>query len=57
MLSEPSRKKLFPASSGVTLDGSRIVKWPMPGRTRFLRIEVDVALPDMTRMRDDSRAL
>ena len=57
MLSEPSRKKLFPASSGLTVDGSRMVKWPMPGNTRFFKMEAEVALPDITRMRDDSSAL
>lgn len=56
MLDCPSRKKLFPASSGVTFLWSRIVKWPMPGRTKFLRIEVDVADPDMTRIREFSSA-
>ena len=34
-----------------------MVKWPIPGRTRFLSMDVDVAEPEMTRMRDDSRAL
>lgn len=34
-----------------------MVKWPIPGRTRFLSMDVEVADPDMTRMRDDSRAL
>jgi hypothetical protein len=29
----------------------------MPGRTRFLSIDVDVALAPMTRMRADSSAL
>ena len=56
ILSGPSRKKLLPASWGVTFDGSRIVKWPIPGRTRFLRIEVDVALAERTKIRDASRA-
>ena len=56
MLSGPSKKKLFPASTSETFSGSRIVKWPIPGRTRFLRIEVDVADAETTRMRADSSA-
>lgn len=56
ILDDPSKKKLLPASSPVTLAGSRMVKWPMPGNTRFFRADVDVAVPDITRMRDDSRA-
>jgi hypothetical protein len=55
-LSWPSRKKLFPASSGVTLVLSRMVKWPTPGRTKFFKIEVEVAEPEMTRMRAFSSA-
>jgi hypothetical protein len=46
----------LPASSGVTFVWSRMVKWPIPGSTKFLRIEVDVAEPDMTRIRDFSSA-
>lgn len=57
MLSNPSRKKLFPASAWVTVSWSRMVKWPIPGRTRFFRIEVDVARPEMTSTRADSRAV
>lgn len=53
----PARKKLLPASCGVTGRASRMVKWPIPGRTRFLRIEVDVADPEMTRTRAFSRAV
>lgn len=56
MLEGPSRKKLLPASAGATGAGSRTVKWPMPGRTRFLRMEVDVAEAERRRMREDSRA-
>ena len=33
-----------------------MVKWPMPGRTRFLRMEVAVAEAERTRMREDSSA-
>lgn len=57
MLDGPSRKKLFPASSGDTCALSRMVKWPIPGSTRFFRIEVDVADPEMTKMREFSSAL
>ena len=45
-LSGPSKKKLFPASSGVAISASKIVKCPIPGNTRFLRIEVEVAVVD-----------
>ena len=55
-LSGPSKKKLFPASAGETTEGSSRVKCPIPGRTRFLRIEVEVAEAQMTRMRADSSA-
>lgn len=51
-----SRKKLFPTSSPVTTLGSRIVKWPIPGRTRFFRIEVDVAVAPITNRRALSSA-
>lgn len=57
MLDGPSKKKLFPASSGVTFPGSRIVKCPMPGRTRFFSIDVDVADAEMTKILECSRAL
>ena len=50
------RKKLLPASAAVVMAASRIEKWPMPGRTRFLRMEVEVAEEDTTRMREASRA-
>ena len=50
ILDGPSRKKLLPASSGVTFEESRIVNLPIPGRTRFLRTDVDVALAEMTRI-------
>ena len=33
-----------------------MVKCPIPGRTRFLRMEVDVAEAEVTRMRADSSA-
>ena len=33
-----------------------MVKWPIPGRTRFFRMEVDVAEPERIRIRDDSSA-
>lgn len=33
-----------------------MVKLPIPGRTRFFRIEVDVADAETTRMRADSKA-
>lgn len=33
-----------------------IVNCPIPGRTRFFRIEVDVAEAEMTRTFDDSKA-
>lgn len=56
MLSRALRKKLFPASAGVVMAESRREKWPMPGRTRFLRMEVDVAEDETTRMRADSSA-
>ena len=51
-----SRKKLFPTSSGATSCGSRMVKWPMPGRTRFFSVEVAVAVPPITSRRADSSA-
>ena len=52
----PSRKKLFPASAPDVMAESKMVKWPTPGRTRFLRIDVDVAEEDRTRILDDSNA-
>ena len=55
-LSGPSKKKLFPASSGVAISASRTVKCPIPGNTRFLRIEVEVADPLTTSTRADSSA-
>lgn len=55
-LSCPLRKKLLPASAGVVSEASRMVKWPIPGRTRFLRMEVLVAEAEVSRMRADSRA-
>ena len=56
MLEGPARKKLLPASAGDATAVSRMVKWPMPGRTRFLRTAVAVADEERTRMREDSRA-
>jgi hypothetical protein len=56
-LFNPSRKKLLPTSSFVASEGSRIVKCPIPGRTRFLRIDVEVALAERTRIREFSRAV
>ena len=50
------RKKLLPASAGVVIAESRMEKWPIPGRTRFLRMEVDVAEEETRRMREASRA-
>ena len=57
MLSAPSKKKLFPASSGVTFPESKIVKCPTPGNTRFFKVDVAVADAESTRIRADSRAL
>ena len=51
-----SRKKLFPTSSGLVGSDPRIVKCPIPGRTRFLSVEVEVAVEVSRRMRDDSSA-
>ena len=56
MLSGPSKKKLFPASSGETVAESKTVKWPMPGSTRFLSMDVEVADAESTRFLADSRA-
>jgi hypothetical protein len=50
------RKKLFPASAGVTVVESRMVNFPTPGRMRFLRTEVLVAEEDRRRTWADSRA-
>jgi len=33
-----------------------MVKWPIPGRTRFLSVEVDVAVAPITSSRADSSA-
>ena len=56
MLSLALRKKLLPASAGEVIAASRMEKWPIPGRTRFLRMEVDVAEEETRRMREASRA-
>ena len=56
MLSLALRKKLLPASAGDVMAASRMEKWPIPGRTRFLRMEVDVAEEETRRMREASRA-
>ena len=56
MLSLALRKKLLPASAGDVLAASRMEKWPIPGRTRFLRMEVEVAEEETRRMREASRA-
>lgn len=56
MLSLALRKKLLPASAGDVIAASRMEKWPIPGRTRFLRMEVDVAEEETRRMREASRA-
>ena len=56
MLWKPSRKKLFPASGWETDSWSRMVKWPVPGRTRFFRMDVDVARAEMTSTRAASSA-
>ena len=56
MLSRALRKKLLPASAGVVIASSKMEKWPMPGRTRFLRMEVEVAEEETTRMREASSA-
>lgn len=55
-LDSPLRKKLFPASAGCTIAGSKRVKCPIPGNTRFLRIAVDVAEAESRRIREDSKA-
>ena len=56
MLSLALRKKLLPASAWDVMAASRMEKWPIPGRTRFLRMEVDVAEEETRRMREASRA-
>lgn len=56
MESRALRKKLFPASAGEVMEESRMEKWPIPGRTRFLRMEVEVAEDETTRIRDASSA-
>ena len=56
MLCGPWRKKLLPASEGETRASSRMVKAPMPGRTRFLRMAVAVAEEERTRTWAASRA-
>ena len=56
MLSLALRKKLLPASAGDVIAASRMEKWPIPGRTRFLRMEVEVAEEETRRMREASRA-
>ena len=57
MLCGPSRKKLLPASEGEVRTSSRMVKAPMPGRTRFLRMLVAVADDARTRRWAASRAV
>lgn len=57
MLCEPRRKKLLPASEGEVRASSRMVKAPMPGRTRFLRMLVAVADDARTRTWAASRAV
>ena len=47
---------MFPASAGEVMEESRMEKWPIPGRTRFLRMEVEVAEDETTRIRDASSA-
>jgi len=56
MLCGPGRKKLLPASEGEERASSRMVKAPMPGRTRFLRMLVAVADEERTRRWAASRA-
>ena len=56
MLSLALRKKLLPASAGEVMAASRMEKWPIPGRTRFLRMEVEVAEEETSNMRDASSA-
>lgn len=41
-----SRKKLTPKSASSTRAGSRILNWPTPGRTRFLRVSTAVTPGD-----------
>ena len=52
----PSRKKLLPASAPEVIAESNMVKWPMPGRTRFLRMEVGVAEEERINILEDSSA-
>ena len=51
-----ARKKLFPTSAAVTSLRSSTVKWPIPGRTRFLSVAVAVAVAPITSSRADSSA-